>query len=230
MLLFSQFIVIYFLTVAALFLILQPSRRRYLARILEEQYAGKYPPVAFEYRSRATLLGWPLVHIRIGDRFDVLRGPVKAWIAFGGSHAVGLLFAWAGIAVAPISLGGIAIGVVPFGALALGIFSFGAASAGVWAYGGAAIGWQVCCGCGMAWHSAVGGLVAARDYALGGIVRAAQANTNIAQQFFQRDLFSRVGQSLANHNFLVMLIWVLPVSWQAYIITKARRRRELASP
>ena len=227
-LLFSQFIVIYFLTVGALLLIFQPSRRRYLARILKEQYAGEYPKAAFEYRSKASAFGWPLVHIRIGDRFDVLRGPVKAWIAVGGSHAVGLFFAWGGMAVAPICLGGIAIGLLPLGAISLGVLSFGAATAGVWAYGGAAIGWQVCCGSGIAWHSAVGGIVAARDYALGGIVRAAQANTGIAKRFFEQDSFSQLGQTLSNHNYLIMLIWLLPVSWQAAIVARAQRRRQLA--
>jgi RNA polymerase sigma factor (sigma-70 family) len=228
-LLFSQFLVLYFLVLGALLLIFQPSRRRYLSRILQEQYAGEFPQAALEYRSRATLFGWPLVHIRLGDRFDVLRGPVKAWIAVGGSHAVGLLFAWGGLAVAPICLGGITIGIVPFGAIALGVFSFGAASAGVWAYGGAAIGWQVFCGCGLAWHSAVGGIVAARDFALGGIGRAAEMNNAMAHQFFQQDIFSRIAQTISNHNILMMLIWVLPVSWQAHIIAKARHQRELAN-
>jgi RNA polymerase sigma factor (sigma-70 family) len=228
LLLFSQFIVIYFLTLGALLLIFHSSRCRYLNRILQEQYGGKYPAAALDYCSKTALFGWPLLHIRIGDRFDVLRGPVKGWIAIGGSHAVGLLFAWGGLAVAPICLGGIAIGVVPLGAIALGVFSFGAVSVGAWAYGAVAIGWQVYCGCGIAWHSAVGGIAAARDFALGGIARAAQANTDVAKRFFEQDSFSRVGQTISNHNFLMMLLWVLPVSWQASVIAKARRRRESA--
>jgi hypothetical protein len=32
----------------------------------------------------------------MGDRFDVVRGPVKAWIALGSSHAVGVVFACGG--------------------------------------------------------------------------------------------------------------------------------------
>jgi RNA polymerase sigma factor (sigma-70 family) len=229
MFLFTQFLVIYFFTVAILLFAYLPTRRRYLARVLAEQYRGIYPEAAFEYCSRTALFGWPLVHIRFGDRFDIVRGPVKGWIAVGGSHAVGLIFAWGGLAIAPVSLGGIAIGLLPFGALALGVFSFGAASAGVWAYGGAAIGWQVCCGCGLAWHSAIGGLVAAHDFAMGGIVRAAQANTDLARQFFQRDPFSQISQLLSYHSIFMMLIWVLPVAWQTSVIARARRRRELAT-
>ena len=139
----SLFVVLYFLAIFTSVLVTLPPRRRYLATILSEKYAGHFPKSAFEYRSRSSLFGWPLVHVRIGDRFDVLRGPVKAWIAVGSSHAVGLIFASAGLAIAPISFGGVAIGLLPFGALALGVFSMGAGSLGIWAYGGIAIGWEV---------------------------------------------------------------------------------------
>jgi RNA polymerase sigma factor (sigma-70 family) len=229
-LLLSQFIVIYFLTIFLSILAALGPRKRYLASILAEKYAGHYPKAAFEYRSRANLFGWPLIHVRIGDRFDVIRGPVKAWIAIGSSHAVGLIFASAGLAIAPISFGGVAVGLVSFGALASGALSVGAGSLGIWAYGGMAIGWQVFCGCGLAWHSATGGIVAARDFALGGIARASQANTEIANQFFQRDIFSRISKIVANHGLLMMLLWVIPVSLQARIIGQARRRRELVNP
>ena len=137
-LLFSQTIVIYFLTICGFVFGSLPQRRRYLARILAEQYGGHFPDAAFEYRSRASLFGLPLVHVRIGDRFDVVRGPVKAWIAIGSSHAIGVIFASGGLAIAPISFGGIAIGLVPFGAIALGVFPLGAISRrrlGVWRSG-----------------------------------------------------------------------------------------------
>jgi RNA polymerase sigma factor (sigma-70 family) len=227
--LFSQFVVIYFLSIAVFVFATLPRRKRYLAAILSEKYAGNFPSSAFEYRSRATLFGWPLVHVRIGDRFDVLRGPVKAWIAVGSSHAVGLIFASGGLAIAPISFGGLAVGLVPFGALALGVLSVGAGSFGIWAYGGLAVGWEVFCGSGVAWHSALGGIVAARDFALGGVAHAAQANNDIADRFFQQDLFSRVANIVANHGFFLMLLWVIPVSLQSRIVAKARRCREFAN-
>ena len=227
--LLSEFIVLYFLTIFVSILATLPARKRYLAAILSEKYAGQFPRSAFEYRSRASLFGWPLVHVRIGDRFDVMRPPVKAWIAVGSSHAVGLIFASGGLAIAPISFGGIAIGLVSFGALALGTLSVGAGSLGIWAYGGMAVGWQVFCGCGVAWHSATGGIVAARDFALGGFARAAQANTEIANRFFQQDVFCRVSQTVANHGFFLMLLWVIPVTLQSRIVARARRQRELAN-
>lgn len=225
-LLFSQFIVIYFLTIAVFVFATLKPRRRYLNKILNEQHGGAFPEAAYEYRSRASAFGLPLVHVRIGDRFDVLRGPVKAWIAIGSSHAVGLIFASGGLAVAPIAFGGIAIGLLSFGALAVGLISLGAAGVGVWAYGGLALGWQVCCGCGVAWHSAVGGIVAARDYALGGFARAAQANSDIARRFFEQDFFSTVSQWLSRHSMLTLLLWVIPVSLQSRVIAKARRREQ----
>jgi RNA polymerase sigma factor (sigma-70 family) len=224
--LFCQTLVIYFITMAASVFATLGKRRRYLADILAHQYAGNFPKAAFEYRSPWSLFGLPLIHIRTGDRFDVLRGPVKAWIAIGSSHAVGVLFASGGLAVAPISFGGIAIGILPFGAIALGLFPLGAISLGAWAYGGFAIGWQVCCGAGFAWHAAVGGLAVARDFALGGIAHAAQANNKIAEQFVQQDLFFRISRVIQNHSFLMMMLWIIPLTLQARVVARARRREQ----
>jgi RNA polymerase sigma factor (sigma-70 family) len=222
----SQTIFIYFLALLVIVMLSFPARRRFLAKVLAEEYNGKYPEAAYEYRSRLSLFGLPLLHVRIGDRFDVIRGPVKAWIAVGSSHAVGVIFAAGGLAVAPICFGGIAIGLLPFGAIAMGMFPMGAISLGVWAFGGLAFGWQVFCGCGAALNAAMGGLVVARDYALGGVAHAAQANTEAAKQFIQQSLFFRIAQAIGNHGILVMLVWVLPVSLQSRIVARAKRFQE----
>lgn len=225
-LLFCQTIAIYILTIAAFVIGSIAARRRYLAGILANQYAGNFPPAAYEYRSRFSLLGLPLVHVRIGDRFDVLRGPVKAWIAIGSSHAVGVIFASGGIAVAPLSFGGIAIGLLPFGAIAMGMFPLGAISLGVRAYGGLAIGWQAFCGCGFAWNAVMGGMAFAHDFALGGIAHAAQANTEMAKQFVQQNLFFRCARTVLNHGFVMMLAWVIPLVLLSRVVARARRQRE----
>jgi RNA polymerase sigma factor (sigma-70 family) len=222
----SQTIFIYFLALLAIVMLSFPARRQFLAKVLAEEYNGKFPEAAFEYRSRLSLFGLPLLHVRIGDRFDVIRGPVKAWIAVGSSHAVGVIFAAGGLAVAPICFGGIAIGLLPFGAIAMGVFPMGAISLGVWAFGGLAFGWQICCGCGAALNAAMGGVTVARDYALGGVAHAAQANTEAAKQFFQQNLFFRIAQAIGNHGILVMLVWVLPVSLQSRIVARAKRLQE----
>jgi len=219
-LVFCQTIVIYFLTIAIFGFRSLAGRRRYLAEILAKEYAGEFPPAAYEYRSRWSLFGLPLVHIRTGDRFDVLRGPVKAWIAIGSSHAVGVIFAYGGIAVAPLSFGGIAIGILPFGAISLGIFSLGAISLGVWAYGGLAFGWQTAAGCGIAWNAAVGGIAFAHDFADGGIAHAAQANTEIARQICQQNRFFHCSQFVGKYY-----LWLIPLVLQSLAMARRRRRR-----
>jgi RNA polymerase sigma factor (sigma-70 family) len=225
-LLSSQAIVVYILTLMVLVLASLKARRRHLAEALAGEYAGQFPPAAYEYRSRLSLFGLPLLHVRLGDRFDVIRGPVKAWIAIGSSHAVGVLFASGGVAIAPVSFGGVAIGLLPFGAIALGIFPIGALALGAWAYGGLVFGWQIFCGCGAAVNAAMGGIVFARDFADGVVAHALQANTQIATDFFRQSLFFRCAQTLSNHGFLLMLGWVIPLGIQSRLVAKDRRRRE----
>jgi RNA polymerase sigma factor (sigma-70 family) len=227
-LLACQAIVVYFLSLLATIFATLSGRRRYLKERLTETH-GEFPPAAYEFRSRATLLGLPLLHIRLGDRFDVVRGPVKAWIAIGSSHAVGVIFASGGLAIAPISFGGIAIGLVSFGAIAMGIFPLGAISLGVWAYGGLALGWDVFSGIGMAWNGATGGIVAAHGFASGGFAIAPEANTPMAAELLRQNLFFRVAEIISHHGLLVTLLWVIPVGLQARVVTMARRRREQAA-
>jgi hypothetical protein len=226
--LFSQAVVVYFLSLCYLGFATLPHRRRHLARMLAENHGGKFPAPAYEFRSRASLFGLPLVHVRLGDRFDVMRGSVKAWIAIGSSHAVGVIFASGGIAVAPVSFGGIAIGILPFGAIALGIFPIGAMTLGIWAYGALAFGWQVFCGVGVAWNAAVGGMVFAYDFANGAVAHAAQANTDAANRFIWHETFFQTALTLSRHGLLVMFVSMLPVTLQSWIVARARRRRELA--
>ncbi len=224
--LLSLAVVFYFLTIAVLIVRSLPARRRRLAQILADKYHGHFPQSAFEYCSRWRLLGLPLLHVRIGDRFDVVRPPVKAWIAIGSSHSIGLIFAWGGVAVAPISVGGIAIGVLPFGAIAGGLVPTGAIALGVWAYGGLALGWQVTCACGLAWNAAAGSIAMAHNFAVGYIADAAQANTEIARQFIQRSPFFQISAIIQRHSILLMLVWVLPMCLQARLVARARRRWE----
>ena len=110
----------------------------------------------------------------------------------------------------------------------MGIFSIGAIAIGGWAYGAAAIGWQIFCGCGVAWNAGEGGLILARDFAFGGFAHAAQANTEAAKQFIYNSLFFRIGYAVSRHGLLVQLAWIIPMFLQARVVTRARRRRELA--
>jgi RNA polymerase sigma factor (sigma-70 family) len=103
---------------------------------------------AWEYRSKLHLCGLPFVHFRLGGGIAAQRKPVKAWIA-AGDTAVGVLFAFGGLAVAPVSIGGLAVGLLPFGGFALGLLSLGGFSVGMWSFGGLVVGWQASFGGGL---------------------------------------------------------------------------------
>jgi RNA polymerase sigma factor (sigma-70 family) len=151
------------------------------------------------YRSRASLLGLPLVDINVSDPMPQGGGErrvARGWVAVGdeargvllaiGSRARGFI-AIGGRSLGVLSFGGVAAGVVAIGGLALGVLSLGGLGVGAFALGGLAIGWQACgggaiawdtaCGGGaVAWHAAYGGGAVAHDYALGGGAWAAHAN------------------------------------------------------
>jgi len=135
-----------------------------------------------EYRSPLKLLGVPLVHVRFstpdqGDR------PVFGWFA-GGDRAYGLLCAWGGLAVAPISVGAVAVGFFALGSLSVGVISLGTVGVGLLALGCVAAGVKA-----YAWLSALGWLTAqgsgfaiARIAAEGPVAFAQHANDAVARQ------------------------------------------------
>jgi len=175
----------------------------------------------FEYRSRRTLLGLPLVHIRMECERDGKTVPAKGWIAIG-NVAYGGLFAFAGFAVAPISLGGIAVGLVAMGGAAVGLLSFAGIALGFWAMGGAAVGYAAYGGGAVAWLAAQGGYAMAREFALGGTAFAHHANDEVARLFFQSSgLFAQVAK-LMRHA--IILVW-LPVGLVSWQMLRVRRQR-----
>ncbi len=165
---------------------------------------------AWEYRSSVTLLGWPLIHIRIGGGFLARQKPVKAWIA-AGDLAVGLLFAFGGVAIAPICIGGLGIGLFAWAGFAIGGMAWGGLAVGAWALGGLAFGWQALGGCAIAWHAAAGGAAVANDLAVGGFAHAAQANNEFATQAIQANAFFRSGQLFFRHFAWLNLVWIVPM-------------------
>lgn len=102
----------------------------------------------YEYKSKRTWLGLPLVHINIGRGIHVAKGIIAigglsiGGIALGGlclgglgfglvssgGLALGLLMALGGVAIGTIAIGAIAIGIFAIGSLAIGMFSVGACS------------------------------------------------------------------------------------------------------
>lgn len=165
----------------------------------------------WEYRSRTEWLGFPLVHIRLGHATGTSKpAPVEAWFAVG-DIAYGLLFAFGGIAIAPVSIGGLAIGLTAWGGLALGALAAGGLAMGGWAFGGLALGWQAFGGCVLGWNAAMGGLAVARDYALGGIAHAANANNELAENVLHGNVFFKSMVVLARHFVWLNLLWILPL-------------------
>lgn len=173
---------------------------------------------ASEYRSALAPLGVPLVHIRYATP-EKGAPPVFGWIA-GGDRAHGLLFAWGGFAVAPLSVGAVAIGLVSVGSVGLGVVSLGTASVGLLAVGCVAIGlkayaWLSALG----WHSAQGGGFSIATIAAEGPLAFAQhANDPVARQL--------LADPNAEHNQMAVLLIIaiaslLPI---AYYAAAVRRR------
>ena len=108
----------------------------------------------YEYKSKRTLLGLPLIHINIGKGFKKAKGIVAIGnISYGivsvgiislgvlsfGCMAIGII-SLAAISIALLlAIGVISIGTFSIGAISIGIFSMGALSIGKYSIGAAAI-------------------------------------------------------------------------------------------
>lgn len=220
---FISLVAVYLLSILVAALASIRKRRAYYAKILAQEHGGVFPAPAFEYCSKFKLLGLPLIHVRIGDRFDVLRKPVAGWIVVA-NFAVGGLFAFGGVAVAPLSIGGLAIGLLGFGGLSAGFMTLGGLAVGGLACGGIVAGWQAIGGCAMAWKAAVGGIALAHDFALGAIAHAANANNDLAEQFIKPHWFFRFVDAFNRHWFWMNFIWITPLFIQWQLIARSRRR------
>jgi hypothetical protein len=118
------------------------------ARVLRYGYSGSLYGYTFEYKSSATIGGWPLIHVASGLDPVTLRPRIAKGI---------------------VAIGNIAVGVLAIGGLACGLFTLGGASIGLLvAVGGAALGLGVSVG-GLAVGSiALGGAAVGFVYAVGG--------------------------------------------------------------
>jgi RNA polymerase sigma factor (sigma-70 family) len=171
---------------------------------------GKWGVPFIEYRSKITLLGLPLVHVRFGRKRGEPVRPVKAWFAVG-DFAIGVIGAFGALAIAPISIGALALGLLSCGGLAAGIACWGGIGIGVWCIGGLSLGWIAYGGCALGWRAAEGGLAVARDFALGEAAVAAHANDAVARAALSQNTFIQIARSAMNYAVLVNLIWVLPM-------------------
>ncbi len=146
----------------------------------ERPRAGE-PPVfsfrAYEYKSRRTLFGLPLVHINIGigsSAKGILAVGFKARgvLSFGIFSAGGISFGV--LSAGLVSAGAASLGILALGALSLGIFlALGAVAVGFLAYGAVAVGFFSAGALAVARYVAVGdyafaAVPLARTYASGG--------------------------------------------------------------
>ena len=191
-----------------------------------EFFQAKSPLENWEYRSRATLFGLPLVHWR---SFGKIRKPGEkiptaiGWIACG-ERAYGILYASGGIAVGGIATGGLSIGLLSFGGLSIGLLAFGGLAVGGIALGGGAIGYIASGGMVLGWHAAMGGMVAAHELACGGAALGNHVNDDVARGFFQQHRWLDFTQAGPRNVF-----WLLcfgPMSVQMMLWMWWRRRME----
>jgi zinc protease len=122
--------------------------------------------------------------------------PAVGWIAVG-DIAISPLLAIGGLAIGPVAVGGLTIGLISVGGAAAGLLALGSIAAGWWAFGPLAV----------AWKAAAGGVAIAHDYALGGLARAAEANTAIAAAWFKSQWFIVPVAFFFSH-----VVWVILLS------------------
>ncbi|MDO3384780.1 sigma-70 family RNA polymerase sigma factor [Gilvimarinus sp. SDUM040013] len=156
--------------------------------------------------SRITLMGVPLYHFKLGIT-EHGEKPAFGWLA-GGDRAYGLLFAWGGLAVAPVSVGIVSVGVVSIGALSVGLLVTGTVAIGALGFGVSAIAYKAYGSMtALGWESAFsGGFAAAFEAALAPIAFAGVTNNEQAAQI--------VNLSALNQSYL----WVLGIISVAVIV------------
>lgn len=177
----------------------------------------------FEYRSKRTLCGLPLLHVvsgpdpetgqvRVAHGFFAVGERARGVFAFGG-YARGW-FAFGGLAVGLIAFGGLGIGLISFSGIAIGLLlSIGGFSLGTLSMGGFALGYHAAGGFAMGWHAIGGQVFAHQGY--GGLVKAEEVVRDL-------QLMPRPTRALFSWNsasYVLGALWV-PVSaffWCAQI-------------
>ena len=180
-----------------------------------DAFAGPRAPL--DAKSKRTLLGVPLWHVRI-DPASLDAPPVFAWIAVG-DRAVGLLFAAGNFAVGTISVGTASAGLLSVGAVSAGIVSIGGVSLGVISMGTVAFGALAMGAVAFGWKAAAGAIGVAFDFASGRLARGAHANDEAAESFFASIHADALFQSL----LIVTVVLVVLVSGGTARLARKRR-------
>lgn len=170
-----------------------------------------------EYRTKASLLGLPLIHCLAGDPKRAAMG----WIALG-DRAYGILFAGGGFAVGGVAMGGIVIGGLGLGGASIGFLALGGLAVGYYAMGGAALGILAAGGVAAGLLGGYGGLAFAQEFAFGGLAVAKNANNDIARQFFANYAWMDVSK-YSVRNPAVFLIWLPVIAFVAWQRSRQRK-------
>ena len=175
-----------------------------------------------EYKSALTLLGVPLFHFH----FDMHHAPDKpafAWIA-GGNRAHGLLFAWGGVAIAPISVGIVTVGVISVGAVSFGLFSLGTVAVGLIGFGASAVAYKAYASLSaLGWQSAFSnGFSAAVDGAIGPIAFATDVNNQQAADMVNVSLLTMSYQWILA---IIVVLVIVPAAWHSRQVSKRMTQR-----
>lgn len=138
------------------------SQNKQEAMCLAQQYTGRY-----EYKSKRTFRGIPLVHICIGRGICRAKGIIAIGTIAQGAVAIGLLsmglVSIGCVGIGLIAIGCLALGILAgFGSIATGIFAFGGIAVGIVAFGGLAYGQYSLGGCAIASKIAKGGYASAK--------------------------------------------------------------------
>ena len=169
------------------------------------------------YESRWRFLGLSLFAFSTGgtDPGSLRSRVAHGWIACG-DHALSPLLAVGGVAIGPIAVGAVTVGIVSLSlwGCAVGVLAAGSVAMGWLAFGVAAVGWK----------AAGGGAVLAHDYAVGLWVRAAEANTTAAKEWFQsKGVADSVTFYFSHVHWIVLLAVVAALGVKAHRSWQLRR-------
>lgn len=131
----------------------------------------------YEYKSKRTLFGIPLVHINVGRGIYVAKGVLAIGNIAVGGLSVGILslggLCFGALAGGMMSIAGLALGfLLAIGGLAAGIIAIGGLAVGIFAIGGLSIGMFSLGGCAIASRIAIGGY-ASGHIAIGDVAKGA---------------------------------------------------------
>ncbi len=170
-----------------------------------------------EYRSKFTLFGFPLVHAKLAMA-EENDEPAVAWIA-AGDRAYGLLFAWGGFAIAPVSVGIVSFGLFTAGAVGMGFVGIGMIGLGVLSMGAMAIGYKAYAGlAALGWQSALSnGFSTAKEAAIGPIASASEINSELAASIVN---VSAVNESHAIILGIMAVFVIVPVVCYARVVRR----------